>query len=426
MNQFARLVGIALLIPTIALADLEDGDSIQQSITPNTGDFIELFPGRDFFPGQIVSIQVGGGPIDVNHRFWEDRECNWLGLHCWYEKRDAPNPYRTDMFPLVVRALKRAGKEPPDRPPQSEAPRFLLSRDVVVATTPAVPQTIIAEIDVAGADADLSVFGGAVQLFGKIADKGANGVQINRDPCVSRNTCSGGLFTASVVNVDNAPRFEKLKTLLGKNPPLPTAVIRVLQADRLLVRDPKVRQRLAEFLFKHAQQRYQTQKTSPEYIAALEYAATLDKNQGSGALGNALAEAYLGSGNFAAAKVRAGGDLRALQVEFEKDPENETARKAYIDSIQINARVLVGERGALYSSDLVKAVALYRKAAELALSAARNTKASAETRRDFYSEAYGSAVEASKVLMMARTEENLLQAKALVDWALELAQESTK
>src|SRR5262245_58981042 len=74
--------------------------------TYNTGGDVTWAERRDL-PGvpnlyawERLKITVTG-TVNINREIYEERECNWFGLHCWYEKRVRNNFVRPENVPFL-------------------------------------------------------------------------------------------------------------------------------------------------------------------------------------------------------------------------------------------------------------------------------------------------------------------------------------
>ena len=414
------------LVAGMSFAAIEPGFVIEKDIPSGpSGDYIDLFPTLKFYPGQTITFQVVG-QIDVNHRYWQDRQCNWLGAHCWYEDRDAPNFFSTDTFPALLTVVSDpagGGLSSPKLESEASFSQGAEPHLAVTADQRRVPQNISMEIRAPNSGKSLSIFAGGITAKGKISDRGANGVVINRATCIERTPCSAGSYKIRVINIDNSLRLADLKSILSaQSPPDPGAILPSL--DRLFTRDPVTRPLITDLIFRHAVKRYETDPGSADLIQFLEFAAQLDIAKGVGEIGNALATAYLRSGNIAQAKAQAETDNPELARQFAASPANVSFRTNYINNIRTIAAVKTRERSGLYSGDLIKAVALYLQASKLAEDGATPADVVVDARRNLLILAYESLVDAMRTLMMERTVDNIIRAEALSARALKLAAQS--
>lgn len=415
----------AIAFSTQATAGLEQGTTLEKDVpTGPTGEYIDLFPTTKIYSGQKIRLQISG-QIDVNHRYWEERKCNWFGAHCWYEDREAPSWYSTDTFPVVFRLVGPNDSNLLSSPVQTSDNSLAGGTERHIGITGdqlQSPQTIVIDVRTTSASKDINSFGTGTTLLGKIVDVSTGGVTMNLATCAGRNPCSAGSYRVRLVDIDNSNRIADLRTILGSaNPPDPGAILPAL--DTLFTRDPAVRQKIAQVLFEHAKKRYQADQDagSADLIQFLEFAAQLDVQKGVNEIGNALATAYLKSGNVAQAKATAQANNPILARQFNDNPSDTTARTNYLQNIRLIAATQVRERSGLYTSDLIKAVSLYIQASALGEKGGDDQSKPAEVRRELYTLGYESLVDAMRTLMMARTLDNIIRAETLSDRAIVIA-----
>lgn len=419
LNKGIASLGVVLTFAffcTSAIAGLEPGKTYEKDLpTGPTGQYIDLFPTTKFYPGQKIRLQVKG-QIDVNHRFWEERRCNWFGANCWYEDRDASSWHATNTFPAVFRfqgASDLSLLSSPDQTVTSSLTGGTEKHLGINSSQLQDPQIVEIDIKARNSNNDLGAFGYGVTLLGKIVDFSTSGVGMNRATCAGRNTCSAGSYRVTLLDVDNSGRFADLRSLLANVKPLPSAILPIL--DKPFTHDPIVRQRVAQLIFEHAKKRYEKPEDagSTDLIQFLEYAAQLDVAKGVGEIGNALANAYLKSGNVAQAKATAEANNPLLAEQFRINPDDATKRINYLENINLIAATKVRERSGLYTSDLIKATALYVYASKLGEEGGDDQSKPSNVRRELYTHAYRSLISAMRTLMMARTFNNIERAENL-------------
>src|SRR5689334_9486711 len=76
-------------------------------------DYRELPGVPALYPGERLKINVGG-TVNINRQIYEVRECNWFGLHCWYEKRVRNNYVKPENVPLLWKLRRRQQSQEPD------------------------------------------------------------------------------------------------------------------------------------------------------------------------------------------------------------------------------------------------------------------------------------------------------------------------
>ena len=414
---------VATLLSWDAHAALPEGMKIENDVRVDEVPFVRVFEGHRFFPGHKVTVQVTGS-IDAHHQYWEDRVCSWFGLKCWYEPREAATIVNTATFPVLLSVRDPAGVEIDaitqavngeisDRPEKHFAPTWTAS------------ESFVFPLGYDGADKRLEPFGRPVQFFARVVDRGDAGKSpLYRNRCEGRpKHCGGGAYRLTVVNVDTTQRMEMLESLL-KEKVSPATVIPRLRQDRLTVDDPapaaKRRVRLARVLFEQSKQH----ETVPQ-LEYLEYAVELDRSTENLDISNALAQTHLSSGNVTAAKMENEKTFNTVQEDYAvADQSNKLTVKLvrdYFTALKIAAQIGAVDRSGLYSSDLVKAVAVYVKASGVAKRGLELNPASAE-RSELTRFAFEALVDASRLLMMMRSPQNMVQAEDLMKKAVELSE----
>lgn len=404
------------------LAFLQAGELIAENIKIEfpvqavDSTYVELFAGHKFFPGQTIKLQIAG-QIDVNHAYWEERRCNWFGINCWYEQRDEPHNFGPEHYPVLVRAIPPKGSS-------LSSPVMIQDSSLEAGGGPFIsfvakqnPQTVEFTIDFPESGTNLSVFGAGASLVAKIADIGPGG-NIIRTSCVSRVPCSSDQYIISVKNQSNEKRLNLLLELL-KTTQTASAVIAAL--DRSFLEDERVKTKIAEALFSHAEGKHGGPEPTSDYIAYLEFASNLAPNALSGAIGNKLSNAYLKSGNVILAKDKANDNHVRLAQLFKEKPDDTSVRLEYAENLRILGQVQLRGRNGLYSTDLTRAIALFIDASRVAVAAADKVMLPRAERRALYIVAKEASIDCARALMMLRTAPNLVRAESIATAAIDYA-----
>ena len=404
---------LAILLSLSAWDAQAQSAAIQSNIQGQVGSFTELFAGQKFFPGQKVLLVISG-QVDVNHEYWEDRRCNWLGLNCWYEKRDRPYFFGPDAYPAVVRPERGDAVVSPEL---TGDPKLEASGASFMPFKSGSPQQIEFTVVRQEADSKLAIFGTGVTFEGKIADTGPRGA-VTRVGCVSRITCSGGQYSVSVASIDNAGRLDLLSSILRTKR---SAAEIVQSLDRQFIEDEAVKEKIAVALFRHSQSLHAAPEPTADYIALLEYASNLFPSALSGEVGNKLSLAYLKSGNISLARDKAGSDHDRLAKSFEQNPKDPNARREYATNLRILGQIRLRERNGMVSSDLTRAISLFIDSSKIAAEGAENQALSRTDRKLLYILAKESLIDCTRALMMLKTPVNLAKAENIATRAIEFA-----
>lgn len=410
--------GVAIL-PAAAL--LPAGVTIEKDVRVDEPEFARVFETQRFYPGQKVSILVRGS-IDANHSYWDDRVCSWFGLKCWYEPRESSTIVDTRTFPVLV-AVKDANGQEPAGPAQIATPSFTDRPDKSLSIALTTPQQFVVPLEIVNADGEPGAFGRYIEFSARIADRGNGGAALYRNRCEGRPShCGGGSYRITVVDVDNSARVASLRRLLTQKRS-PSSIIPVLKQDVLLTNDPTVGHRalLARLLFEQAQN-FWGEDVQPEKLEYLEYAVELDRSSATADISNELAKTHLASGNVALAKIENEKTFQVVQKEYEEASTGNRLTDAiitnYYNALRVAAQIGTVERAAIQSSDLIRAVGVYIVAADVAQKGSSLSSITKEVRRKFARWSYEAYVDASRLLMMMRTPENLAQAEKLLDEAV--------
>ena len=413
MKSSGALIILFLLLTTSAYS-AAPRNVIESDIRSDDGGFIELFAGQKFYAGQKVTLVIDG-QVDVNHEYFEERKCNWLGLNCWYEQRDRPHPYAPDSYPALISLRSSSGLLVLQPKLQVNASLSTSNEGFIELGARTNPQRLTFEIDIDKSSADPSLFGSGLSIVGKMADLGPRGF-MNRSACVSRSPCSSGTFRVSVSDIDNVTRLRLLKAMLAKKW---NADDIIKSLDRNLVQDEGMKESIAVLLFDHANAHHGgAVNPSGDYLMLLEYAANIAPNAASGAIGVALSGAYLKVGNVSLAKVQANKDHPRLAKDFEDHPDDPKVRRSYAENLRVLGQVSVRERSGIYSTDLIRATALFLESSKVAGEGAGQPKWDKTTRRDLYIISYEALVDSARALMMLRTPENMAKAEDVMNRAI--------
>lgn len=159
---------------------------------------IQFDPNLIVYPGESMTIRANGS-VNVNHHYWEERECNWFGLHCWYEKRESSNWLSADKVDIRLR----------------------LENGIAAKKNSATEYAISYPVESEG------VFTSGSRVQAMIA-----GDNINRSECTGRPTyCSEGAIDLVIEKIDVSQRLAALEELLNKQ------TIQSIQTSS--VKDPK-------------------------------------------------------------------------------------------------------------------------------------------------------------------------------------------
>jgi hypothetical protein len=433
-TSFALYSALTLLVASnAALALLPEGMTIENDVRVDETPFVRVFEGHRFFPGYKLTIHAMGS-VDSHHQYWEDRVCSWFGLKCWHEPREAATIVNTSTFPVLLSIRDPAGAELSaitravsegtseviaqavntdfsDRPEKYVAPRWTANESFTLL------------VDYPGADQKWEPFGRPVQFFARIVDRGAGKAPLFRNRCEGRpRHCGGGAYRLKVMEVDTSARMDMLENLL-KEKVSPGTVIPRLRQDRLLVddREPERRVRLARALYN---QSLHHADVVPK-LEYLEYAVELDRSPKNADISNALAQTHLASGNVTAAKLENEKTFKSVQEEYAaaKGADKLTIKlvRDYFAALKIAAQIGAVDRSGLYSGDLIKAVAVYVKASEVAAEGLRLQPGETD-RRELTRYSFEALVDASRLLMMMRSRQNMVQAEELMSRAIKISQ----
>ena len=224
----------------------------------------------EIFPSERIKITVNGS-VNTNRELYEVRECNWFGLHCWYEKRVRNNFVRPESIPLLW-----------SLPEGSENGQISHSG---ATESPAVDW----------GDVPLT----AARTLSAVVGSAANG--INRLGCSGETPrCSVGAYNVTI-EVDSGPRALRLLRDLSQTR-LGYAAIQnenVLNSN-LRASSLKVKACAAEGLLEQAKRFYGSAAGASERQKLLQEALNL--NPTSKSAQTLLASTYLETGQFDEAK----------------------------------------------------------------------------------------------------------------------------
>lgn len=404
--------------------------------------FDDVFAGLPkFYPGQKVTIRIKG-TVDPNHRYWESRECNWFGLNCWYEKREASNFMDANRLPVALRLVP---SEKLTDPVHVNDVDRMLNNAAHHLPIPADATKYEFTIDAPNSDTDFEAFATGFTLQAMIADKYDKSISISRSQCHNRPaTCSTGAYTVEVGDIDNSIRLGYLQGLLdpSKDKRRTAAELKasgVLDPFFIEDKDPKnnssnqdsVKKAISKALFEHAKHfhRKDLEKDKPDKtdfldIAAIALSLGPDKQE-SVAIQNDIAWAYLKLGNVFAASQQLQDSLRIAKANYD-NPKNRQTVATYTDyaqALRLRASIWMQERVGMYGADMTVAVSLYQQAATICADAAPNL-ASKDGRFELYKCAYEALVDASRTLSVLRTREHLEMAEAMLIRAIGYAKKA--
>lgn len=92
MRNQSRIVLLVLLL-SFACSSAAEEISGRVNVLWDKPQLLQFVPDLKVYPGETIRLTASGSDsVDINHHYWEDRQCNWFGLHCWYEQRDQAKP----------------------------------------------------------------------------------------------------------------------------------------------------------------------------------------------------------------------------------------------------------------------------------------------------------------------------------------------
>lgn len=414
--------------------------TVEEDIRVEERSFRLVFGGHRFFPGQKITIKVRQ-TIDAHHEYWEVRECSWFGAKCWYEPRESATIVNTSTFPVLLSVKDMQGKELSSLDQTiDQAVSDSPVRHVPLPPKWEADQEFPLALEIQDSDREWKIFGAPIQVFARIADRGAGKMPLHYNSCDGRpRHCGRGSYRITVLKIDNTERMKKLEVLLQSQLP-PSTVISTLKQDRFLVSDPdhNFRKQLARLLFNQSQL-HSNADAQQEY---LQFALEVDRSLASVDISNALSKAYLDSGNIQSAKVENEKTFQVISGEYAsaKSAGALTIKlvSEYYKALKTAARIGSVERGGIYSGDLIKATGVYIEASRIAdegrclLGVGRKDQdnclppADQGKRKEWNlltQMAYEARVDASRLLMMMRSHENMVQAERLLGDAVTLAQQ---
>lgn len=403
--------------------------AVEEDIRVEERSFRLVFGGHRFFPGQKITIKVRQ-TIDAHHEYWEVRECSWFGAKCWYEPRESATIVNTSKVPVLLSVKDMQGNELSSLnqtidPAVSDSP----VKHVPLPRQWEVDQEFPLALEIQNSDREWKIFGAPIQVFARIADRGAGKMPLHYNSCDGRpRHCGRGSYRITVLKIDNTERLKKLEVLLQSQLP-PSTVISTLKQDRFLVSDPdhNFRKKLARLLFNQSQLHSQNADAQQEY---LQFALEIDRSLESADISNALSKAYLDSGNIQSAKVENEKTFQVISGEYASAQSAGALTlklvSEYYKALKTAARIGSVERGGIYSGDLIKATGVYVQASDVADKGRSLLGVDRKDKQDWNlltQMAYEARVDASRLLMMMRSHENMEQAETLLERAVTLAQE---
>lgn len=433
-NKLTRtLAAIAgLLLSCSVIAEIPLGIRIESDVRVDEAEFRRLFDAHRFYEGEKITIQASG-TIDAHHQYWEERVCKWFGASCKYENRERATITDTSKFPVILSVQNISGVE-------VELIEQIVDSTLSTSVTKHVPlpapwtKNQIYEINVLTSDSidsegELKAFSNPIQFYAKIVDKGLGQASLYRNRCEGRpKNCGGGSYQVSVINVDTSLRMSKFEKIMSGTVSS-AMIIPTLKQDILFINDPvgintteARRPKIARVLFEQSKKH----KGKQDEIAYLEYAVELDRSPQNADIANALTSAHLTSGNVAVAIIENNKTFHVIEQNFNNTPNQKLTEKVvedYYNALRIAAQINVVNRGGIISADLNRAVGIYIKASEIALKNIDNNSVARtpEIKKKFTRLAFEAYIDASRILMMMRSTQNMEQAEMLLEKAHLLA-----
>ncbi len=425
-TTMALLFSVLALVPLVpAWASLPAGLTVEEDVRVSESNYRAVFSDRRFYPGQKITVQIRG-TVDADHHYWEERRCSWAGIKCWYEYPESANIVNTSSLPVLLSVRDTRGEDV-ESLKQAVDPKISdgSQKHFPLPEPWVANQELVLELRMPDAENKWDTFGQAIQIFARIADRGLNNMPVYRNACVGRPPhCGSGAYSVAVTNIDNSERMRHLENLL-KVPVPPSTVISALKQDRFLVGDSAKdhQTKLARLLYGQSQLKlHEGTEAEQQY---LQYALELDRSEKSVDISNALSKAYLSSGNIAAAKMENEKTFQIIAAEYEKAKASGLTLAVvleYSKALKTAAQIGSIERGGIHSGDLIKAVGIYVKASSVSEEGLEKVVGLPD--KDYnqlVQVSYESLVDASRLLMMMRSHENMEQAERLLEKAVILA-----
>ena len=312
---------------------------------------VQFTPDVKVFPGEKLTI-ISSGQVDIDHHYWESRECNWFGLHCWYEQHDQANPVGAASLEVEIKV--EGGN----------------------STAGASPYLVTYPLT-----ADSANFTDGVRIAAMIWTSG-KGQPSNRGPCIGRpDRCSVGELTLTLTaNVDD--RLIALKDILGKQTikNIDPSAIRSREFIDPLLSDPGIANpvdigKLSEILTEAIWRFRQSIAEKTDATFASQHMKIIDLagytlNLSNISLPNAaklriaIMESYLDRGEYAQATTVAPQTMDAAKKAFTNAATSDTAL-LYAMSLRDNAIAWRERQTRNSSSDIRVAIALLDQAVEI-------------------------------------------------------------
>jgi len=351
MRSVTILISVAVLLGlSNANADNIKG---RVNILWDKPQLVQFVPDVKIFPGESMEI-VSSDTVDVDHAYWETRECNWFGLNCWYEQRDRAN-------------LKSAS--------QLEIEIVL---DGGAASTGASPYKVDLPLS-----QNYSNFTQGVRLAAMLWNPGKQH-PASRGPCIGRPAhCSVGDLTLTLAKINVRPRLDALEAILAKHKDISTldhAVVTSTDFIDPLLSDPSIASAgtirdLAKILadavtrFRKALNGKTEQTAAPLHMKIIDlstYALRLSQvNRDDAAkLRLAIMESYLDRGEYAHATKEAPLLMNDAKAAFDNTPNSANAL-IYAKALKANAAAWREKLARNSSADIRVSISLLDQAVEV-------------------------------------------------------------
>jgi tetratricopeptide (TPR) repeat protein len=381
-----------------------------------------------FYPGEHIIISITE-QVDANHRFWQERPCDWFGLHCWYEQHNASNYVGPERLPLEMRFVANDKTTPPA--PVHDLPVPDPGSGAPIATFQVAARTLEVTIEPDDWSWENSRKGYALlgRLSGRL-DHAADATAtfqnaLNRTGCKSppsQGTCSDGYFRLTVDSVDVSERLEKIKQFLKEKKRDSSNLVSADLIDQnIRVVEPAV---AAKELADHVE-RFKPSYSATERELVLRFALELDQSNND--IRNKLTELLINRGDIGQAKEQSEKTLKGAIANYEAEKPHQVATVCTYGFAHTNsAKIWLKDRVGTQPSDIGVAAQMYEKAINAYLELAdadctdpKYTPAPGQTveRDTVRKRILNALVDKARVLGLLRTRQSLLSAAEALEKA---------
>jgi tetratricopeptide (TPR) repeat protein len=360
------ILGMTICVcPPIAMAQ-QKGGGAAGTLAPLPREFGSALANSTlkFYPGEHIIFTVTE-QVDANHRYWQERPCDWFGLHCWYEQHNASNYVGPERLPLEMRFVANDKTTPPT--PAHNIPVPDPGSGALIAAFQVATRTLDTTIEPdvwswENARKGYSLLG---RLTGRL-DHAADATPtyqntLNRTGCKSppsEGTCSDGYFRLTVDSIDVSERLDQLaKFLVAAKRDSSTLVSADFMDQSIRVVKPD---RAATELWQHVMKRYPTFSDAEKELV-LRFA--LELNESDDTIRNDLTALLINRGDIGQAKEQSEKTLKGAIAKYEAENPHQIETVCTYGFAHTNsAKIWLKDRVGTQPSDIGVAAQMYERA----------------------------------------------------------------